>query len=206
MTNVLAGDVGSIWIVLAQCCRPFSLVCKSTKKNNNPLSRGNISQNICSFTKNMNMIRTLILLLLFPLAVVAQPAQALKKELGNLLNDKLFDTGDVSLMVYDLTVDTMLYSYRAQKLVRPASVQKVFIHSIPSSLIRLPMIRTTCLSRVAWILFSMMSMCKGWQTVLGPVWLSIHCSPIALSPIPSTGAVVGCGMTTLTAISLISHR
>lgn len=73
----------------------------------------------------MYMTRILILLLMFPFMLAAQSGVALRKELGALLNDKLFDTGDVSLMVYDLTADTLLYSHRAHKLVRPASVQKV---------------------------------------------------------------------------------
>ena len=73
----------------------------------------------------MYMTRILRLLLMFPFMLAAQSGVALRKELGTLLNDKLFDTGDVSLMVYDLTADTLLYSHRAHKLVRPASVQKV---------------------------------------------------------------------------------
>ena len=70
-------------------------------------------------------MRTIILLLLFPLMMAVHAQQSLDKSLDALLADKLFDTGDVSLMVYDLTADTLLYSHRAQKLVRPASVQKV---------------------------------------------------------------------------------
>lgn len=70
-------------------------------------------------------MRTIILLLLFPLMLAARAQQSLDKALDALLADRLFDTGDVSLMVYDLTTDTLLYSHRAQKLVRPASVQKV---------------------------------------------------------------------------------
>ena len=64
------------------------------------------------------------MLLMFPFMLAAQSGTALQKELGDLLNDKLFDTGDVSLMVYDLTADSLLFSHRAHKLVRPASVQK----------------------------------------------------------------------------------
>lgn len=70
-------------------------------------------------------MRTVILLLLFPLMMAVHAQQSFDKALDALLADRLFDTGDVSLMVYDLTADTLLYSHRAQKLVRPASVQKV---------------------------------------------------------------------------------
>lgn len=45
--------------------------------------------------------------------------------LNNLLNDKLFHSSDVSVAVYDLTDDKMLFEHRAQKMVRPASVMKV---------------------------------------------------------------------------------
>ena len=45
--------------------------------------------------------------------------------MNNLLNDKLFRSSDVSVAVYDLTDDKMLFEHRAQKMVRPASVMKV---------------------------------------------------------------------------------
>ena len=42
-----------------------------------------------------------------------------------LLQDKIFECSDVSVIVYDLTADSMLFEHRSQKLVRPASVMKV---------------------------------------------------------------------------------
>ena len=48
-------------------------------------------------------MRTIILLLLFPLMMAVHAQQSLDKALDALIADKLFDTGDVSLMVYDLT-------------------------------------------------------------------------------------------------------
>ena len=45
--------------------------------------------------------------------------------LNNLLNDKMFRSSDVSVAVYDLTDDKMLFEHRAHKMVRPASVMKV---------------------------------------------------------------------------------
>ena len=45
--------------------------------------------------------------------------------LNNLLNDKMFRSSDVSVAVYDLTDDKMLFEHRAHKMVRPASVMKI---------------------------------------------------------------------------------
>lgn len=56
------------------------------------------------------------------LAVVAQPA---KKDFTALLGDELLTYSDASLVVYDLTADTLLFSHRAHKLTRPASVLKI---------------------------------------------------------------------------------
>ncbi len=64
-----------------------------------------------------------IYLLLLP--VLAFPQAHLRLSIDRLLNDSLFDTGDASLVVYDLSADTMLYEHRSHKLLRPASVQKV---------------------------------------------------------------------------------
>ena len=70
-------------------------------------------------------MRTIIFALLFPLMLSAQTHQTLGHRLERLLNDKILDAGDVSLMVYDLTADILLFKHRAHKSVRPASVQKV---------------------------------------------------------------------------------
>ena len=64
-------------------------------------------------------------LLLLPLAVVAQTSTRLGKSLDRLLGDTLFEAGDVSIVVYDLTDGRQLYAHREHKTVRPASVQKV---------------------------------------------------------------------------------
>ena len=60
---------------------------------------------------------------LFALAGYSQ--QAIVSSLNELLADDLFNGCDASLVVYDLTDDTLLFSHRAAKSVRPASVQKV---------------------------------------------------------------------------------
>lgn len=52
-------------------------------------------------------------------------AQSLSARLDTLLKDRILEDSDASLIVYDLNADTLLYSYRANKLCRPASVMKV---------------------------------------------------------------------------------
>lgn len=51
--------------------------------------------------------------------------QAVEGSLSTLLNDDMFVSSDVSMVVYDLDCDTLLFEHRSHKLVRPASVQKV---------------------------------------------------------------------------------
>lgn len=71
----------------------------------------------------MNKFFTLFLCSLFAAqAVVAQPA---KRDFTALLGDELLTYSDASLVVYDLTTDSLLFSHRAHKLTRPASVLKL---------------------------------------------------------------------------------
>lgn len=51
--------------------------------------------------------------------------QSLSKRLDSLLADTLLAHSEVGVIVYDLTDDSLLYSYQADKLYRPASIQKV---------------------------------------------------------------------------------
>lgn len=67
--------------------------------------------------------RLFICLLLLPAALLAQRATA--NAVDYLLKDRLLDTADASVMIYDLDDDTLLYAHRARKTVRPASVMKV---------------------------------------------------------------------------------
>lgn len=60
-------------------------------------------------------------------------SQGLKPQLDDLLQDKLFDDSDVSLVVYDLDADSALYSHRAYKLCRPASVMKIITATVALS-------------------------------------------------------------------------
>ncbi len=52
-------------------------------------------------------------------------AQSLTTRIDVLLGDALLHAADASVVVYDLTADKMLYEHRADKLCRPASVEKV---------------------------------------------------------------------------------
>ena len=52
-------------------------------------------------------------------------AQSLTNRIDVLLGDALLHAADASVMVYDLTEGRMLYEHRADKLCRPASVEKV---------------------------------------------------------------------------------
>ena len=61
--------------------------------------------------------------MLLPFAAMAQ--KAMKNSIDYLLGDELLNVVDASVMVYDLDDDTLLYAHRADKLVRPASVQKI---------------------------------------------------------------------------------
>ena len=52
-------------------------------------------------------------------------AQSFKSAMDSLLADELFTDSDVSVAVYDLDDDTLVYSHRALKMCRPASVLKL---------------------------------------------------------------------------------
>lgn len=56
---------------------------------------------------------------------VLMMAQNLTTRIDVLLGDALLHAADASVVVYDLTADKMLYEHRADKLCRPASVEKV---------------------------------------------------------------------------------
>lgn len=66
-----------------------------------------------------------ILILAALCAACLTNAQSLITRLDVLMGDALLHTSDASVAVYDLTADRMLYEHRADKLCRPASVEKV---------------------------------------------------------------------------------
>lgn len=75
------------------------------------------------FYAPMNTRFSLFISVLFAVAIsYAQPSY---KDLTHLLNDELLSYSDASLVVYDLTSDSLLFSHRAHKLSRPASVLKI---------------------------------------------------------------------------------
>ena len=69
------------------------------------------------------------IILLFLVCSLAK-AQSLKESMDTLLADKLFIDSDVSLAVYDLDAEQMLYAHRAEKMCRPASVLKVLTSGV----------------------------------------------------------------------------
>ena len=68
-------------------------------------------------------LRIIVCLLLLPAFALAQ--RAMRNSVEYLLEDELLNSVDASVMIYDLDDDTLLYAHRGNKLVRPASVQKV---------------------------------------------------------------------------------
>lgn len=68
-------------------------------------------------------LHLIIFLLLFSYPAPAQ--RVMKNSIDYLLKDELLNTVDASVMLYDLNDDTLLYAHRPDKLVRPASVQKI---------------------------------------------------------------------------------
>lgn len=57
---------------------------------------------------------------------VLQAQNACREELDRLISsDPLLKTSEVGIVVHDLTTGKELYSYQADKLYRPASIEKV---------------------------------------------------------------------------------
>ena len=59
------------------------------------------------------------------LVSVCLSAQGFKSAMDSLLCDELFTDSDVSVAVYDLDDDTLVYAHRSAKMCRPASVLKL---------------------------------------------------------------------------------
>lgn len=51
--------------------------------------------------------------------------EIIHQRISGLLNNKMFETSQVGLMVYDLTADTIVFAHRERQLMRPASTQKM---------------------------------------------------------------------------------
>lgn len=73
--------------------------------------------------KHTKRVLSAIIVLLF--ATLPTVAQGLSARIDTLLQESLLRDSDVSIAVYDLDDDTLLYTHREKKLCRPASILKV---------------------------------------------------------------------------------
>ena len=71
------------------------------------------------------MKKYLFLLLLWCLSALSFAQDSLRIRLDSLLEDSMFETSQVGLMVYDLTADSVYYQYNERQLLRPASTMKL---------------------------------------------------------------------------------
>ncbi len=58
-------------------------------------------------------------------AIAGAQTEALTARLDSLMGDRLFETSQIGLMVYDLDADSVFYSRNARQLMRPASCMKL---------------------------------------------------------------------------------
>lgn len=71
------------------------------------------------------ILRAILLFTCFSFCVSSHP-QAIANRIDSLINNSSFlNTSEVGILVYDLTSKKELYRYQAEKLYRPASVEKV---------------------------------------------------------------------------------
>ena len=79
------------------------------------------------------MKRTILYILFFlPLSLSAQTIQ---EQIDSLLTDPYFQTTQVSLLVYDLTADSVVFSHQPYQRLRPASCEKVVTAVIALSML-----------------------------------------------------------------------
>ena len=71
------------------------------------------------------MRKSLLLLFASLLSAVVAAQDSLRIRLDSLLADRMFETSQVALMVYDLTADSVLYAHNHRQLMRPASTMKL---------------------------------------------------------------------------------
>ena len=71
------------------------------------------------------MKKYLYLLLILLTATAVQAQDSLRIKIDSLLQDPMFETSQVGLMVYDLNADTVCYKYNERQLMRPASCMKL---------------------------------------------------------------------------------
>ncbi len=66
-----------------------------------------------------------IILWCFCVCTLTSLAQTLREKLDALVDDPMFETSQVGLMIYDLTDDQTIYQYNARQMMRPASTMKI---------------------------------------------------------------------------------
>ena len=66
-----------------------------------------------------------LLFLIWCVAVASMAQDSLRIKLDSLLQDQMFETSQLGLMVYDLTADSALYTHNQRQLMRPASCMKL---------------------------------------------------------------------------------
>jgi D-alanyl-D-alanine carboxypeptidase/D-alanyl-D-alanine-endopeptidase (penicillin-binding protein 4) len=71
------------------------------------------------------MKKYLFLLLISCVSTLSVAQDSLRIRLDSLLQDPMFETSQVGLMVYDLTADSVYYQYNERQLLRPASTMKL---------------------------------------------------------------------------------
>ena len=72
------------------------------------------------------ILRTLLLFCMLFLLCVPSRAQIISDKIDSLISNSPFlKTSEVGVLVYDLTSKKELYRYQAEKMYRPASVEKV---------------------------------------------------------------------------------
>ena len=71
------------------------------------------------------MKRTIFLVLTIWAAITMSAQDSLRIRLDSLLEDPMFETSQVAVMVYDLTADSVCYRHNERQLLRPASTMKL---------------------------------------------------------------------------------
>ena len=72
------------------------------------------------------MKKTIVFIaLLAAMSSIMKAQDSLRIRLDSLLEDPMFETSQVAVMVYDLTADSVCYRHNERQLLRPASTMKL---------------------------------------------------------------------------------
>lgn len=77
------------------------------------------------FLEKIKKMKNILTIVFAFIACCFAEAQGFKEAMDSLLNDKMFVDSDVSVAIYDLDDDKLLYEHRMAKMCRPASVLKL---------------------------------------------------------------------------------